>query len=449
MGIVYGVDVGDGAGVRPSTANYDDNGGYAPADATGVYSPQLPVARTTAFEGIVRTQLPISVGAPAGVSPPAVMIAVYTMALLTAGELVSSLTVDLAILDPDQVSVLWTADAALSTEPSVLPDERVVPLETNGFTIPDWYPAAGMPAAVTGMVVESQATATVGALRGLPTYPDPKDVMLPSSLRWIPTDATLDPLNTQWAPYLKTTPTSEGLTVWQLSEKTVAQAAPFTVNELAFGEFIILPNTRDYLYSSAGVNPSYLGEYTYWRGGGYVRSPSLAFRDGDHMWSDAVNWNASEITVLAVAVLHRPSSGWYGVLETEATSEDGVAAFFGLRYETGGSIVLWAGSELLRIPLDTGLTRPSQPVVIGFNIDMLSNTCSLLSVDTVAKVQTTALPNRYDNRSRLWIGRSPHGKQAAANMDLLEYSTFDYRLEEGQLAALLGIYDQMYGVSSS
>lgn len=450
MGVVYGVDVRDGGGVRPTTANYDNNGGYEVEDASGIYSPQLPLTRTEAFEGIVRAQLPLSVGEAAGEYPPARQIAVMTLGLLTVQELITNLDIDLVILAPETISVFVTLDAALFVEPSVLPDERVVPLETLGFTIPDWFVISGMPAAVSGLIVRSEATTTVGSLRDLPTYPNPQDVMIPASLRWIPTELTLDPLNTEWSPYSKTTPTSEGLTVWELTDKTVLQAQEFTVDDLAFGEFLVLPNTRNFLYSSPGVNPSYRGQYSYWRGKSYVRNPALSFRGGDHMWSDSVNWNGEELTVLAVAVLHRPTDGWYGVLETEAEPLDyKVGAFFGLRYESSGSLVLWSETELLRIPLDTGDSRPSQPVIIGFNIDMAANTCSLLSVDTAVKVQTTTFSNRYDNRSRLWVGRSPHGRQASANMDLLEYATFDYPLAQGQLSNLLARYDQMYGVSAS
>jgi len=448
MGIVYGVDVRDGGGVRPSSANYDGNGGYALADATGVYSPQLPVTRTEAFEGIVNTQLPLLVGDSAGQLPPSTQVPVVTLTLLTVEELINNLTIDLAFLAPDGVDAIVSMDAALTVEPSVTPDERVIPLETLGFTIPDWYAVSGMPRAVSGLVVRSEATATVDALRPLETYPDPKDVLIPASLRWIPTDPTLNPLNTEWVPYSKVTP-EYGLTVWQLSEKTVTQAQQYTVDELAFGEFIVLPNTRNYVYSEPGVNPSFLGEYTYWRGGDYVRSPALAFRRGDHMWCDAINWNAEQLTVIAVAVLHRPSTGWYGVLETQGTDATGLDPFFGLRYEAGGSLVLWADSALLRIPLDTGESRPSQPVVIGFSIDMAANTCSLLSVDQVVKVQTTALPHRYDNRSRLWLGRSPKGEKATANLDLLEFGVFDYKMVTGELQYMLGLYDRMYGVSSS
>lgn len=110
---------------------------------------------------------------------------------------------------------------------------------------------------------------------------------------------------------------------------------------------------------------------------------------------------------------------------------------------------LWADSLLATSPIDAGINRPAQPIVVGLNIDMTNNTMSMLSVDSNISIQTTALPHRYDNRSRLWLGRSPFGSQATSNMEILEVSYWDRRLGPGDLTDILGEYDRMYGVSSS
>lgn len=449
MGTMYGVNVWDGSGVRPSAANYDDNGWYSLADSAGGHSPQLPVARVEAFEQILSASLPFTVGDLAGVGEGA-GVSMSLLTMLTVGELIDQWVVELDFVLPEAISSTSEVDLSIEVIPSVVPDDRLVPMPVVAYEMPNWMTVLGQAHEITGLVVDAAITPGVGTiLREMETYPDPRNEFIPASLRWIPSAGTMTPLATQWAPYSKTVPGDEATSVWELADKSLLSVAEYTVGDLSNSKLIVLPNTRNFMYSSPGVNPTFLPTYRYWRGGEYVRHDALAFRDGAHMWNDTMNWNAEEITVIAVVVLHRPSLGWYGILETSGPGTDVLDPFFGVRYDASGTLVLWADTALASLPVETGETRPAQPVVVGMNIDMAANTCSLLTVDRTVKIQTSALPHRYDNRSRMWVGRSPHGHQASANMELLELGVFDYKMNEGELAWLLGQYDRMYGVSAS
>jgi hypothetical protein len=167
------------------------------------------------------------------------------------------------------------------------------------------------------------------------------------------------------------------------------------------------------------------------------------------MWCDQINWNAEEVTVIIAAVLHEPQNEWSGILEVESSNEEQLEPFFGIRYHRSGVLGLWADSLLASVPIEAGIPRPAQPIIVGLNIDMKDNTVSMLSVDRDVKVQTTSLPHRYDNRSRLWLGRSPFGDDATASMEILEVSYWTQRFGPGDLVSLLGQYDRMYGVTTS
>jgi hypothetical protein len=215
------------------------------------------------------------------------------------------------------------------------------------------------------------------------------------------------------------------------------------------GRYRIRPDDVRYLRSQPGTNPQYRPRYTNYRDGAFVRNASVSMSGGRHMWCDDINWNAQEVTVFVVATLHEPAGEWFGVLETEAPNLQGLDPFFGIRYHKSGMLALWADSMLLSTPLSSGMARPAQPVIIGLNIDMANNTVTMLSADSGVKALTTSLPRRYDNRSRLWLGRSPQGQNATASMDILEVSYWERRFGPGDLAAVMGEYDRMYGVTTS
>lgn len=459
MGIVYGVDVGDGSGVRSTATSYDDNDWYAAADPAWGDAPQPSLERLEAFAAIVNALAPFKVGELTGGRTVGEYAAggsadVFDVSMLYVRDLIGEWgSTPITFVLPYSMMATTSWDLSVTAEPSVRRDNRVVPARHAGFEVDDWIAVGGFPVQSTGLVVDAKATTGIGRLSEIETFPEPRNVNLTADARWLPLDWSIDPFVTYWVPYSSNDPgPCKGLTVQEFKDEVVEcrPTVQWKVRDfLPDGKFHVRPDASQFFSSEPGVNPTFLPKYEYYRSSGYVRSGAIGIRKGRHMWCDQVNWNAQEVTVVAVVVLHQPSAEWSGVLEVESSNKEQLEPFFGLRYHRSGVLGLWADSLLLSVPVDAGLSRPAQPIVVGLNIDMGNNTISMMSVDKDVKVQTTSLPHRYDNRSRLWLGRSPFGKEAASAMEILEVSYWTQRFGPGDLAAVLGEYDRMYGVTTS
>lgn len=464
MGIVYGIDVGDGAGVRSTSTSYDDNSWYAAADTTGSNAPQPSLDRLDAFAQIVNAQAPFDVAELCGLPDAPMMLRdheghaadVFDVSMLTVAELIGdwgSTPIKFIVQDPLIVQGVW--EVALTAEPSIKRDDKInSPARHAGFEVDAYFAVSGQPRKIDGFVVNVDAKTGIGnRITEIETYPEPRNVNLLADARWLPLQWTLDPFMTYWAPFSGGDPgPCQGLTVRQLADDLgqCRTGVQYVVKDfLPGGTFHIRPQARQYFTSVPGTNPALLPNYDYYRAGGYVRSGAVGMRKGRHMWCDQINWNAKEVTIIVAAVLHEPQNEWTGILEVESSNEEQLEPFFGIRYHRSGVLGLWADSLLLSVPVQAGIARPAQPIIMGLNIDMVNNTVSMLSVDQDVKVQTTSLPHRYDNRSRLWLGRSPFGDDATASMEILEVSYWTRQLGPGDLVGLLGEYDRMYGVSTS
>jgi len=449
---MHGVDVGDGGGVRSSATQYDDHGWYATTDPAWGDSPYLRVGKDalSAIEEIINAEAPFTVLELAGLN-------VSLCAALTVEELATAQAP--AYFVPITMTMIGVeCDLTLSVDPSVTPDQRLVDSKMAGFEVDDWVSVDGAPVAVTGLVLRVGVQTGVGTPPvPLETFPEPRNVDVEAYTRFLPIDAYLTPFIDEWAPYSKFLPEVPfaGYTVTELAALgTVSDVAAYSVEDLIpGGRLVVNPTTRERVLSSPGVSPRLLTKYSYYRNGGYVRNDALELARGAHMWTDTINWNVDELTIVMVAVLHEPDGEWYSILETESPASDtnvqGVDHFFGLRYHRSGVAALWADSVLASVEIDVGVTRPAQPVVLGVNIDMVENTISMLAVDRTIKKITSTLPQRYDNRSRLWLGRSPHGPNSTANMELLEFAVFDKAMTNGEVYRMLAQYDRIYGVTTS
>ena len=463
MGVLYGVDVGNGAGVRSTASTYDGFEWVPASGSSGGNTPQPTLDRLDAFASIVNAYAPFAVrelcdeqktvGALAAGEYGQHYADVFDVGMLYVAELIGEWgKTPIEFLLTDEVQTKVGIEVSLTVDPPVTRREEQIPARQAGFEVDDYISLAGLPHAVNGLVVDARPKVGIGSLTQLQTYPEPVNVNLLATARWLPLDWSLTPWCTEWEPYSGFTPDpSPGLTVRELCDLPECRdSVPYLVKDyLPGGRFRIRPADKKYLRSIPGTNPQLKPKYSYYRSGGFVRNPSVSMFKGRHMYCDDVNWNAQEVTVFMVATLHEPVSDWFGVLETEAPNLQGLDPFFGVRYHRSGLLALWADSMLLSTPLQSGMTRPTQPVVIGLNIDMVNNTVTMLSADSEVKMQTTSLPRRYDNRSRLWVGRSPFGKDATASMDVLEVSYWEQRFGPGDLMNVLGEYDRMYGVTSS
>ena len=379
---------------------------------------------------------------------------VFDVGMLYVSELIGEWgSSPLTFLVTDEVFSQASVEITLTVDPPVKRDNRQIPARQAGFEVDDYITVGGQPLRKTGLVVDAKPTVGVGPLTEIQTFPDPRNVNLLATARWLPVEWSLDPWCTWWPPYSGVDPgPCTGLTVAELRDDLgeCAESVKWVVKDfLPGGRFHVRPQSDIELLSAPGVNPRLLRKYQYYRSQGMVRNAAVSMNNGRHMWCDTVDWACDEMTWIAVVVLHQPIDQWYGVMETEAPNLQGLDPFFGIRYHRTGVLNLWADSVLLSQPIVTGQSRPLQPVVVGLNIDMKNNTLSLLSVDTKVQVQTAGLPHRYDNRSRLWMGRSPFGQNASAAMDILEVSYWQGRKAPGDLENILGEYDRMYGVTTS
>lgn len=461
---MYGVDVGNGAGVRSTATSYDDNSWYATEDSTWGNAPQPSLDRLDAFAQIVNAQAPFVVAELCGKPLTATELSVsdnhsadvFDVSMLYVSELIGEWGSNpISFVVTETLLAQSTVEIALTAEPSVERDDLInSPGRHAGFEVDDYFVVAGLPRRIDGLVVNVKPTIGVGnRLREIETYPDPRYVSLTAEARWLPVKWSMDPFMTYWAPYSGFDPgPCQGLTVQELKNDLAGgcrESVQYVVKDfLPGGTFHIRPQAKQYFTSVPGTNPAFLPQYEYYRAGGFVRSGAVGMRRGRHMWCDQINWNAQEITIMAVIVLHEPQNEWNGVLEIESSNNEQLEPFFGIRYHRSGVLGLWADSLLLSLPIQAGIPRPAQPIVVGLNVDMINNTVSMLSVDRDVKVQTTSLPHRYDNRSRLWLGRSVFGDDATASMEVLEVGYWTNRMGPGDLVTLLGQYDRIYGVST-
>lgn len=464
MGVLYGIDVGDGRGVRGTATSYDDYTWYAPENPTGRDTPQPTLDRLDAFASIVNTYSPFNVrelcdqqqtvGAIYGQYGPH-SADVFDVGMLYVAELIGAWAEgEITFLLTDIVDVTVTVNVSLTVDPPITRDERLIPTNLAGFEVPEYLALGGKPLAVTGFLVDANAQTGIGSISEIQTFPEPRNVNVLARARWLPLNWTVDPFVTYWAPYSGVDPgPCRGLTVRELKDDLVdgcRESVQYMVKDfLPGGSFHIRPVTDISFDSRPGVCPEFRPRYSYYRNGSYVRNGSITMRKGRHMWCDEVNWNAEEVTFIMVAVLHEPTAEWCGLIETEAPNLQGLDPFFGIRYHRTGVLNLWADAVLASTPLVSGVVRPSQPVIVGLNIDMVGNTVSMLSADDTIKVQTSSLPHRYDNRSRMWLGRSPFGEDAASQIDILEVGYWETRFGPGDLYSLISTYDRIYGVTTS
>lgn len=291
---------------------------------------------------------------------------------------------------------------------------------------------------------------TVGGLRELETYPEPSSVAVDAQVRWLPEVARY-PANLQWFPFSTAGQIDqlvEGGESWQaLTESTwtdlitqpwLAYSGAAAITSGALGDFT--------WYSSSGAPPKISTNYTYLRGGQFVTGTAMSLRDGQFFYSDTLTLETSQITVIMAAVLRVPKGAWYTVLET--TSNSPTQGPVSVRYHREGVVALWCDELLGAIPVQAGLTRPNQPVLIALTMDFDSSEVRLAVVDTATHTVTARLQDRPSIQPRLYLGRS---SQTGANavMEVLEVDLWTDVLDEQGVVGKMARLDRLYGVSSS
>jgi len=379
-------------------------------------------------------------------------LTVGMVSLVTVGDIIGD-SGQYAFVLLDEVSLAIEADASIVVDPPLVRANTIVMGRMAGFDVPDFIVVGGKPIPKSALVflLTVNVYSGTGAIQELETYPEPVNETVNATARYLPIDYTLANANTQWFPYSEyQTGTNDGYTVGELAEMVVNEVMLLKVSDLtAGGTIVIHPNSEYVLECATGAAPQLLERYTYYRDGGMVRNGALIFDRGDHMWTDDIVWSGSQVTFVLVACLREPDNEWYGVMETANASAGVIQDILGVRYSRTGTLALWSDQVLAQVDLATGVVRPRQPVVIGLSLDLVTNEATLMSVDLEVSMSRIVLPTRIDPQSRLYLGRSPQGASAAANMDVLEFAYFETQMGPGDLHSVLAKYDRMYGVTTS
>lgn len=373
------------------------------------------------------------------------------MALVSVEDLLTATSADVTYVLLDDVQAVTESDFSVLADPPLTRSNRTVPANWASFEVPAYIVLDGKPMPVTDQVIVVQADVGIGIPTEMTPYPLPADTAVEATSRWLPDDASFNPLHTTWFAYSEyLTGASDGFLVDELTPYSVDDIALLRVDDLlADGDVVISARSAFTWQTTIGAVPLLRPSYSYYRSRGRVRSGAVTMSRGQYYWTDDINWSSPELTVLVVAVLREPDNEWYGVLETASTNPEENPDIFGLRYTRQGTLALWSDQVLASVDLVTGMTRPAQPVVVGFNIDQVTNMVTLMSVDAEIQTAAVTLPQRIDPTSRLMLGRSPLGELANANMDVLEVAYFDKAFSSGGLHRLLASYDRMYGVTTT
>lgn len=373
------------------------------------------------------------------------------VALVTVADLLTGASAQVTHVLLDDVQAVTSADFAVVADPPLTRSKKTVPARWATYDVPEYVVLDGKPMPVTDQVIVVQVTCGVGNPTELVTFPVPADTPVDATSRWLPEEASFNTPHTVWYAYSEyQTGSSDGYLVQDLAAYSVDDVARLRVADLMVdGNVVITARSTFTWQTTTGATPLLRPSYSYYRAGGRVRSGAVVMDKGHYYWTDDVNWSSPELTVIMVAVLREPENEWYGVLETASPDLDVNPDTFGLRYTRQGTLALWSDQVLASVDLVTGMTRPAQPVVVGFNIDMVTNVATLLSVDSEIQTAAVTLPQRIDPTSRLMMGRSPLGELANANMDVLEVAYFETAMSAGGLHRLLASYDRLYGVTTS
>lgn len=402
MGAVYGVDVGDDPGIRSVATSYDDYVGDEPQGAAGIAEALAPVGNY----------------------------------------------LDLAPLSETGIG---SADAAILLDPALVRDNRTVDALYAEVAADEFIPMQGKPLAVTDLVFRIAPQMLVGGVQALETYPDPDQTTVDAQARWLPQSVRY-PGSLQWFPFsvagTEDRLVDGGVQYAALTESTWEQTAMQSWLALS-GLSNVVTGAQGQLswYASAGARPSIVSNYSYVRGGGFVTGPAMAVRGGQYLFSDTLTWETDQFTVLMAVVLRAPRGEWYSVLDSTPTL-NGAEEPVSLRYHRSGVLALWAGGPLGEVQLQAGITRPNQPVIVGFTLNFADMTTTLLAVDTATHLVSGRLPFRPSLRPRLYLGYSKMGG-AAASMEVLEVDYWTANLSEADMVVRMGALDRLYGVSSS
>ena len=162
---------------------------------------------------------------------------------------------------------------------------------------------------------------------------------------------------------------------------------------------------------------------------------------------------ASPITVLMVAILHRPPEGRLsGLLELVSETEESLV---GLRYTQGGELLVASGIDLTLHMTTSGAARPEQPVIVGITTQPDSGTFDSYLLDRRLIRVTHQAGQPMAGNATLRVGAMPRSVYgpvdgaSVASLDILELDVWTSALTADEVADKVHLLDAIYGVSQS
>jgi len=287
-------------------------------------------------------------------------------------------------------------------------EQSLIPLNSATYDVEPYYVVDGLPRADEPLGVLVGVEAAAADLSASGAFPDPWDVDLKVSARWLPLAGTFD-----------------DQTTWGAMDGD----EPFDL-------------------ICDGSTPVLDTDFSYVRGQDFVPGGAMRLDGTDHFFTDGARWSAQSVTVLMVVVLRPPQFEVYGLLETASPdgSTDG-APYLSMRYTAAGEIQTACQGLLDTRQTSVGLARAGQPIVVGFGL-YPDRTLRTVVIDRRFYGIERRLAGERPYDARLFIGRSPGLQLGVADMDILDicYWTDEPKEHIGARAQQL---DSIYGVSAS
>ena len=282
---------------------------------------------------------------------------------------------------------------------------------TSRTSIQDYYVARGLPVAHAQLGVDAIAEVGSGELDVTTGWPAPADVVLGSTYRWLPTDAS-------W------TVTEWGSTVGALDLTGVSALTPALDTALGYIR-------GDLLVEGAAM------VHTTEEGGRGYQAGSLSW---DH------------ITLFLVAVLRPPEGEHYVLLAS--SDDDGTdhpeLPYLEVRYHGDGRIETYARTQLASFQSTTGIARSGQPIIVGLSLDASTGIVTTVACDrNPAFAQTRLVGTHPTSPVVLSLGDTPVREDAAASMDVLDFAVWTHTMDTEEMAAVVSTLDGIYGVTQS
>lgn len=284
------------------------------------------------------------------------------------------------LIAPD--SILWELPVSTKSDPGVGTAAVDGVFIARGLPYEDtWRGVEANPVEYFVEVTEEAAS----------TYPNPDDVALGSTVRWLPLGGSY--ISDSWDPFA---------------------GSGMTLHGSGYGG-VTLDTDLDYM---RGKNVH--------AGGGIILEAE------DYLYTDDVDFSDTDVTVAMVVVPRRPPAAFTGLLTTGPDTEvyDKTQPYIDLRYYADGRVITQYNTRLGSVTTATGVVRAGQPIVVGFSYQRYIKTLVTFTMDRKAVYTPHTLDQNHPTAARLFVGNSlaAAADESFADMDILEVNFWNARM---------------------